>query len=384
MEYEGGMVWVLGISMGLLAYGYAGYPVLVWLASLIFGRAVRRGAFEGGVSVLMSAYGEGAALERKVAQLVELAADEPIREIWIGVDGAGAAAERVEVREAGGAREVRVNWVEFEERRGKAAVLNVLMARAREDVLVMMDVRQRVERGAVPQLLEALADERVGVVSGALVYEAVEGGAQKGAESYWGYEKWIRASESRLWAVPGATGALYAIRRELCEPVPENLLVDDVLIPMRAARRGYRCLFEPRAVVWDRPSQDYAREHLRKRRTLAGVWQVMGAEPWLWNPAWNPIWWQWMSHKALRLWTPFLVALAIGSAWGAAPWLGAVLTVGMAASGLSYALARWLGFRLLGLLGAFWGVNVSLLGAAWDAWCGDYQVLWAGARRDGE
>ena len=37
-----------------------------------------------------------------------------------------------------------------------------------------------------------------------------------------------------------ATGALYAIRRSLCEQIPDKTLVDDVLIPMKAVLGGFR------------------------------------------------------------------------------------------------------------------------------------------------
>jgi poly-beta-1,6-N-acetyl-D-glucosamine synthase len=174
-------------------------------------------------------------------------------------------------------------------------------------VLVMMDARQRVEAGAISRLLENFADPQVGAASGALVYASAEGAAQKGAESYWGYEKFIRECESRFWAVPGATGALYAIRRELCEPIPENTLVDDVLIPMRAVLGGFRCIFEPAARVFDLPSVNYGQENLRKRRTLAGIWQMWRLEPKIYSIRANPIGFQWISHKFLRLLTPFLL-----------------------------------------------------------------------------
>ncbi len=265
-------------------------------------------------------------------------------------------------------------------------MLNDLMKRATQPVLVMMDARQRVEPAAVSRLLASFADPSVGVVSGALVYESVEGAAQKGAESYWGYEKFIRLCESRFDSVPGATGAFYAIRRDLCGPIPANTLVDDVLIPMRAVLMGYRCLFEPSARVFDRPSRDYRQENARKRRTLAGVWQLLRLEPRILSPRTNPIAFQWISHKFLRLLTPFFVLGALLSfvimgiqAEGALRWplwFAAVLAGGTAVSGLAYAAGRRNRSRVLGLLGAFWGVNVTLILAALDAWTGRFEPRW--------
>ncbi len=408
------MLWVLFTSLFLLGYAFVGYPVLIWVGG---------GGGGGGVWVGGGGGRGGGGLPRKVGELLELAKREPIREIWVGLDGCtDGTGERVReelgklniqcsisnVQVGRGRGESRflnqeakikkqdsisndqypisniqcssgegeggpiVYVVEFEKQRGKAAVLNELMGRAGQAIWVMMDARQRVEEGAIGKLLENFADPQVGVVSGALVYESAKSGVQKGAESYWGYEKWIRESESRVWAVPGATGALYAIRRELCEPIPENTLVDDVLIPMRAVLKGFRCLFEPSARVFDLPSARFDQEGLRKRRTLAGIWQLMRLEPRIFSPFANPIWFQFISHKFLRLLTPFFVFLALFSSGIYFWWiLFAIL-----ASGMAYFLGKRVRSRLLGLLGAFFGVNVALLRAAWDAGTGRFEARW--------
>jgi hypothetical protein len=81
------MIWVLTVSCGLLGYAYAGYPTLMWLWSRLRGREVRKGAFDGGVSVLIAAHNEAGTLPGKIGNLLELAKTEPIREIWVGLDG---------------------------------------------------------------------------------------------------------------------------------------------------------------------------------------------------------------------------------------------------------------------------------------------------------
>ena len=383
------MPWIFAISVLLLGYVYAGYPALIWLLARTRGRPVRRGPFGGGTSVLIAAHDEADVLPRKLENLLELAATEPVREILVGLDGCtDGTADRV--RAALAARENRglVRTFEFDRPRGKAATLNDLMAKATQPILVMMDARQRVEAGAIPRLLENFADPQVGVASGALAYESADGAAQRGAESYWGYETFIRRCESRFWAVPGATGALYAVRRELCAPIPENTLVDDVLIPMRAVLKGFRCLFEPAARVFDLPTARFGQERIRKRRTLAGIWQIGRLEPRLYSFRSNPIAFQWISHKFLRLLTPFLVLAVLvaageqahrcagveaGCGWAIAFW---GMAVAVAVSGIAYGAARWSRSRLLGLLGAFWGVNWALVQAARDAATGRFEARW--------
>ena len=387
---------MFAISVFLLAYVYAGYPAWIGLWARLWPRPVRKGPFAGGVSVLIAAHNEAETLPRKLDNLLALAQTEPIREIWIGLDGCTdgtgeALGKRIQnsefriqnIAETSQQTAPRVEIVAFESRRGKAAVLNDLMGRAGQPVFVMMDARQRVEAGAISKLLENFADEQVGAVSGELVYESAAGAAQKGAESYWGYEKFIRLSESRVWAVPGATGALYAIRKELCEPIPENTLVDDVLIPMRAVLKGYRCLFEPAARVFDLPTARFGQEGLRKRRTLAGIWQLAALEPRFFSFRANPIAFQWISHKFLRLLTPFFVLAGLfslaGMAFGgqkAAQGLLGAAGIAILGSFLAFWGGKRVKSRIFGLLGAFFGVNWALMQAAWDAVRGRYEAQW--------
>ena len=388
------MQLILFISVGLLGYIYLGYPALIWVLGRVFHKKPQAGEFNGSGAVLIVAHNEGEGLARKLKNLLELSKNEPIREIWIGLDGCtdGSAnlldtmIARREAQNSGpGLKADDIHLLEFAQRRGKAAVLNELMARAAQPICVMMDARQRVAAGAISRLLQPFADPQVGVVSGALVYEPATGSAQKGAETYWGYEKMIRESESRFCSVPGATGALYAIRRECCTPIPENTLVDDVLIPMKAVLQGVRCLFEPKSVVFDVPAE-FHRENIRKRRTLAGIWQLGRLEPKIYSIFSNPIWFQWISHKFLRLLTPFLVismTVSLGClAWqdDRAGWwfwaFGGLFLLILASFGAFWA-SKWVKSRVLGVLGAFWGVNWALVLAAADALCGRFEAKWA-------
>jgi len=130
---------------------------------------------------------------------------------------------------------------------------------------------------------------------------------------YWRYEKLIRDLESRIDSTVGATGAICAIRKTLFEPIPEDTILDDVLIPLRIVRRGYRVLFEPCARVCDLPPTTARQEFTRKVRTLAGNFQLFSRETWLLNPTRNRLWWQTISHKVLRLFFPPLQLTALAA-----------------------------------------------------------------------
>jgi len=155
----------------------------------------------------------------------------------------------------------------------------------------------------------------VGAVSGELILDddGTRTAVTDGVGFYWGYEKFIRRSESRVDSTVGTTGAIYAIRWDSFEPIPEDTILDDVLIPMRIARRGYRVLFEAGARAYDRVVATAGQEFTRKVRTIAGTFQLFTREHWLLNPFRNRLWLQTVSHKGLRLLSPLFLVAALGA-----------------------------------------------------------------------
>jgi poly-beta-1,6-N-acetyl-D-glucosamine synthase len=191
--------------------------------------------------------------------------------------------------------------------------LNALVPIAKGEVVVFADARQRFDRNALRALVRSFADARVGAVSGELMLKERKSDrnrapAKEGAAFYWRYEKFIRSVESRADSTIGATGAIYAIRRDLFERIPRDTILDDVLIPIRIARKGYRVIFESEARAYDRASATAEEEFSRKARTIAGTFQLLAREAWLFNPFQNRLWFGTISHKALRLTLPALHA----------------------------------------------------------------------------
>jgi hypothetical protein len=147
-------------------------------------------------------------------------------------------------------------------------------------------------------------------VSGELVFERTVSGHGGGVDLYWKYEKFIRRHEAVSGSVVGVTGALYALRRTLAPAVPAGLILDDLFIPLAIARSA-RVVFAGDAIAWDRVSEDPAREAARKRRTLAGNFQIIERDPALLLPWTHPLGWRLWGHKWLRLAVPWLLAIAL-------------------------------------------------------------------------
>jgi cellulose synthase/poly-beta-1,6-N-acetylglucosamine synthase-like glycosyltransferase len=112
------------------------------------------------------------------------------------------------------------------------------------------------------------------------------------------------------------TGAIYAMRRELWTPLPPDLILDDLYVPMRLVLDGWRVGFTDRARAVDARRFAPRQEYRRKVRTLTGVIQLCAWAPRVLNPFRNPVWIQFVCHKLLRLLTPYLVAVvAIAAVW---------------------------------------------------------------------
>jgi len=207
---------------------------------------------------------------------------------------------------------------------------------------VFADARQQFCPDALLELAANFADPEIGGATGELMLDAECGDApSSGSESiglYWKYEKWLRRNESAVWSTLGATGAIYAIRRELWRPLPPDTLLDDVLVPMRVVLDGRRIVFEENARAYDRASADAASEARRKTRTLAGNYQILAQEPRLLVPLLNPVWLQYMSHKVGRLLVPWALILAFLTSAMLAPshwFFTAVLALQLAFYGLA-------------------------------------------------
>jgi cellulose synthase/poly-beta-1,6-N-acetylglucosamine synthase-like glycosyltransferase len=371
---------LLWISLALLAYIYVGYPLIVALLAWIRPRKVNVARWRGSISVVLVAHNEAPRIFAKLSNLFASTISDQILEVLVGSDGSTDSTADI----AASFPDHRVQAIDFETRRGKAGVINDLATHCRGDVIVFVDARQDFAATALALMVENFSDPTVGVVSGELVFLHDEHSttAAEGVGFYWNYEKWIRTAESNFRSVPGATGAIYALRNELFRPIPEQTLLDDVVIPMQVIEQGYRCVLEREAVAYDRPSPTSSRESIRKRRTIAGCAQLMLAFPrWL-KPSKNPIWWEYCSHKLARLASPVLLAVAAyaNARLITQPFYAFLLTVQLA-----FYIAAVVGWiyqyrgrrsQLFGPFLMFVSLNGTTLLALWDALCGRFRPAW--------
>ena len=263
------------------------------------------------VSIILATAGSSNDIRARVANLLETSYDREKIDIIIGLDAVNKRANATELRDI----DPRVRVVEGDASGGKAATLNAAVRASTSELLVFADTAQSFRPDVIPQLVRSLADPAVGAVSG-MLETSPTGKKRTLADQYWRYERRLRNAEARVHSAIGVTGAIYAARRDLWAPLPADLILDDLYVPMRLVLRGKRIAYNDRAVATDARSFAPRQEYQRKVRTLTGVIQLCAWLPQVLNPFRNPVWAQFVCHKLLRLLTPYLTALvAIGMAW---------------------------------------------------------------------
>jgi len=300
------------VSLFVLAYTFAGYGMLMaWLARL---RASPLSDSAGSlvlpsVCVVLAVRNEGARIAGRLRNLLD--SEYPRESLRVIVVSDGSTDDTVASAES--LADHRIQVIAEPHHRGKAACVNLAISRCQAEIVVLTDARQSFATDAIRRLAIHFGDPQIGAVSGSLEIASAASATGAGVDAYWRYEKKLRAAESCFDSCIGCTGAIYAIRRELFAPIPEDTLLDDVVIPMHIALRGKRVIHEPAARAFDPQSLEPRTEERRKQRTLAGNFQmIFRYSRWL-SPVHNRLWWQLLSHKFLRLLAPFFLAMAFFS-----------------------------------------------------------------------
>jgi cellulose synthase/poly-beta-1,6-N-acetylglucosamine synthase-like glycosyltransferase len=300
------MLILFYISLGVIFYAYFGYPLLLMFWKLVGNKPVMKKDILPMISVLISVHNEERHIEEKVKNLLDSDYPRDKMEIIVGCDGSTdrtlAIIERL-------AAENKIRSCVSLERIGKPAMLNKLAREAGGEIFVFADARQRFDCGAIRELARCFGDENVGCVSGELIIEDTGEGGGRGVGLYWSYEVWLRKMESDTGSMLGATGAIYAVRKEFFHTLPEDVLLDDVFTPLNAIMARKRAVLEPSARAFDVVSESTEREFTRKVRTLAGNFQIFSLFAEAFNPFRSPVAWQLFSHKYLRLMLSYFLVL---------------------------------------------------------------------------
>lgn len=312
------MKLVFWSSLLFILYPYIGYPLILWIKR-IFSTQIElklNSAYYPLVSVVIAAKNEQVNIERRIRDILQQSYPKDNLEIIVISDGStdktNDIVEKLALEIKSQSNTPAIKILSYFPSQGKSIALNTGVKNASGEIIVFADARQRFHIDAIKNLVLFLEDQEVGCVSGELEFEgnvAGEGKPEMGI--YWRYEKWIRKQESYSGSMIGATGAIYAIRKALFEPMPADTILDDVLIPMTIVYKGFSAIFNENAKAYDQQTSNIAEEWRRKVRTLAGNWQLLSINKRFFIPWQNPLWFRFISHKFLRLIVPFFLPIVL-------------------------------------------------------------------------
>jgi cellulose synthase/poly-beta-1,6-N-acetylglucosamine synthase-like glycosyltransferase len=358
------------LCAALIVYTHAGYPLLLRILLRLRGKPMERELPKLGVagsrplpsvSLVVPAYDEEAVIAAKVANALALDYPRERLQLIVASDGCGdATAERARAAGADLVLELPPG--------GKVAALNAAAERANGELLAFSDANSVWAADALRRLVQPFADPAVGYVCGQVRFLDPTGGNFEGA--YWGYEMAVREMESALGGVTAGNGAIYAVRRDAYLPL-DPAGSHDLSFPFRLAKRGLRSLYVPSARAEEKMVPTVEGEFARKRRMMAGLWDIVVGERMLSPRGYSPLFaFELASHRLLRYLSPLLhlVVLAANLVLLGQGWVYAVTLVAQLALIAAALLGRWLPLAPLRVARYYLLVTASIAVGLWDRW----------------
>lgn len=305
------MEWIFWLSIALIVYSYAVYPFILRFIAKIFGSTQNHTELISSdeypeVAVVIAAYNEEQEIKTRVDNLLEQDYPSDKLKIFIGSDGSTDKTNEILTS----FNDERLNAHLFEQNRGKASVLNNLVSLVTQPFIVFSDANTNFEPDAIKRLVRHFDTTEVGAVCGELNLYKKEENDNKD-NTYWRYEQFLKENESKVDALLGANGAIYAIRTELYQPIPPNTIVDDFLIVMNVAKEKHRIIYDKTALAHEEIAPNIAEETKRRVRIGTGNYQAFSKLLWALNPLIGWRFFSYVSHKVLRWFTPHFMVIAV-------------------------------------------------------------------------
>ncbi|WP_312185126.1 glycosyltransferase family 2 protein [Sphingobacterium sp.] len=302
---------VFWCALWLVFYTYIGYAIVIFILAKLFpyqntAKVNEQNGAEDRLprlTLFITAYNEAEIIAQKMANCLNL--DYPkdkLKILWV-IDG--STDQSHELLE----QYPMVEIVGSPIRKGKTAAVNHGMENVKTPIVVFSDANCLLNAEALKIIAKQFDDPSIGCVSGEkrVAFSDEDTVSSKGEGAYWKYESLLKKLDYAFYSAVGAAGELFALRTELFAPMEEDTLLDDFMLSMRIAQKGYRIAYTPDAYAVEYGSLNMEEEGKRKRRIAAGGWQSIGRLlPLLNGFKFGKLTFQYISHRVLR-WsvTPF-------------------------------------------------------------------------------
>lgn len=303
---------VFWILLLIVFYTYAGYAFFLYVILLLkkpFAPNSEKKIVEPNelpdVCLFVTAYNEAAYVDVKVRNMLSLNyPPDRIQYLWITDGSDDGTPDKI--------RQYPEMEVHHQpERKGKIHAMNRGMKFVKAPIVIFSDSNTTLCYDVISVIVEAFQNPEVGCIAGEkrIAIKLADDAAGSGENLYWKFESWIKRMDSELNSAVGAAGELFAIRTSLFTEVENDTILDDFVISLRIAEKGYRIAYTPDAYAVETASVSVSEELKRKVRIAAGGLQTLFRMKELLNPfrfGWLSV--QYISHKVLR-WTIAPIAL---------------------------------------------------------------------------
>lgn len=304
----------------LIVYTYVFYPIILLLISgatqgvqdsaYLFHKQERRAIDTEAwptVAVVIAAFNE----EKHIVERIDnvLAQDYPADKLtlYVGSDGStDSTATLVKT-----IKDKRLVFLDYKFNRGKVSVLNELLSSVNQAVVVFSDANAFFHHDALKKLTRHFVkgDDIAGVCGELQLIHSQQGDHQDGL--YWRLERFLKLHEGKINGFLGANGAIYALRREYCQPLPTDTIIDDFVMFMRVALGGHTLIYDAEAIAEEDIVTDMSGEYARRVRIGSGNYQAFFRLLRVFHPdqKWRIL--TYLSHKVIRWFTPHFMLLLL-------------------------------------------------------------------------
>jgi len=310
MSYIEIVFWAL---LFIVFYAYLGYGILLFflvqLKRIFSGKKKKVNEdYEPDVTLFVAAYNEKDYVDAKVKNSFEMQyPKEKVHQVWV-TDGSDDGTPDILKKY----NDKGIEVYHEDARGGKIGAMNRGMQFIKTPIVIFSDGNTMLGKESVQRIVDMFKDPKVGCVSGEKRIFSKGTDAAVGSEGiYWKYESKLKKWDAELYSVVGAAGELFAVRTELFEKVEKDTLLDDFIISLRIAMKGYTIQYDPEAYAIESASANVKEELKRKIRIAAGgIQSIVRLSPLL-NPfKYGTLSFQYISHRVLR-WTIAPIALPL-------------------------------------------------------------------------
>jgi cellulose synthase/poly-beta-1,6-N-acetylglucosamine synthase-like glycosyltransferase len=299
------------LSLAVLLYVYVGYPLVLLCLSAFSRIPPAKPGYTPFLSVLIAAYNEEAGIKKKIEQTLDL--DYPADKMEILVLSDGSTDRTDEIIQS--FSDPRIRLFHVTGRKGKTNAQNEGVLHARGEVLVFSDATTIYHPEALRYLACNYVDLGVGAASGRYQYFDPQGNSPTGlgTMAFWNYENFIKRMQSTIRTISGCCGCIYSVRRVAYTPLAPEV-ISDLIQPLHVIRKGYRVVFEDRALAYEETTQSTSEEFsMRVRIVTRGIRGLLSVSALLtpWKFGWVSF--QLWSHKISRWLVPFFLLGLFGS-----------------------------------------------------------------------